>query len=111
MALPAGAALLCSALAQLLTSRDVELPSETICWVVLPALVELTRRWGGKRVASKTLLGRASGAVASTRAWLFALGVAVACLYRAEEQVVVLFVSHPFYHSSGKKENGETGAC
>jgi hypothetical protein len=89
----AGAALLSSALAQYLATRDVELPSETICWVILPALLQLKKRCGSGGATSGKLLGRASSAVASTRAWLFALGVTAACWYRSEEHIVTLFVS------------------
>lgn len=91
----AAAALLCSTLAQWLATRDVELPSETLCWAVLPALVQLTRCLWGNGPAGNTLLGRASSVGASARACLFALGVAAACWYRAEEHIVVLFVSPP----------------
>ena len=104
----AGAALFCSALAQYFTTRNVELTSETVCWVILPALVQLTRRRGSSGATSSTLLGRTSSAMLSTRAWLFALGIAAACWYRAEEHMVVLFVS-PLPNS--EKKYDETGGC
>ncbi|KAK4122997.1 glycosyltransferase family 90 protein [Parathielavia appendiculata] len=87
----AGAALFCSALAQYLTTRDVELASEILCWVILPALIQLKNRYGTTGTTSNTLLVKTPSAVASTRAWLFALGLAAACWYRAEEHIVVLF--------------------
>ncbi|KAK4108034.1 glycosyltransferase family 90 protein [Canariomyces notabilis] len=92
----AGAALLFSALVQYLTTPNVELPSEVVCWATLPAVILLVRRYGSvsRATTSKTLLGtasRASGAVPSTKAWLFALGVGAACWYRAEERIIVLW--------------------
>ncbi|POR39227.1 Uncharacterized protein TPAR_00568 [Tolypocladium paradoxum] len=88
---PAGAALLCAALAQHLVSRNVELPSELLCWAILPALVRVTRRHHRCCGTGNTLLVGASRSVTSPLAFVFALGVAAACWYRAEEHIVVLF--------------------
>jgi hypothetical protein len=113
----AGAALLCSALVQCLITPNVELPSEAVCWAILPAVVLLARRYGSSSGAttSKTLLGTvsgASGAVASTRAWLFALGVGAACWYRAEGRIIVFWVSPPTpLYSSGMESCMLTMGC
>ncbi|KAJ6443584.1 capsule-associated protein CAP1 [Purpureocillium lavendulum] len=90
----AGAALLCCALAQRLSSRDVELSSEALCWILLPFLVRLVGR--GRPLAdelryksARKLPGFAS--TTSNVALLFALAVTAAAWYRAEQHVVVLF--------------------
>ncbi|KND87665.1 hypothetical protein TOPH_07696 [Tolypocladium ophioglossoides CBS 100239] len=86
---PAGPALLCAALAQHLASRDVELVSEAVCWAILPALAKVTRRHG--RCCGTSSTAAASRPLAPRSSLAFALGVAAACWYRAEEHIVVLF--------------------
>ncbi|PNY25269.1 Uncharacterized protein TCAP_04793 [Tolypocladium capitatum] len=89
---PAGAALLCAAIAQHLAARDVEFASEAICWALLPALTKATRwRDGWGRGAGSTAPAL-SWPLASRNSLAFALGVVAACWYRAEQHIVVL---HP----------------
>lgn len=91
---PAAAALFCAALAQHLADRDVELASETVCWAVfaLPALARAAARRYAARHKAAAAAAAASDARPPRGSLVFALGLAVACWYRAEEHVVVLYV-------------------
>ncbi|UNI23308.1 hypothetical protein JDV02_009138 [Purpureocillium takamizusanense] len=93
---PVGAALLSTTLACYVSTPNIELSSEIICWAALVRLVCMRRRRGSHEatsngVTSSGLRRVASTAFVSTRTWLFALGIAAACWYRAEERTVVLY--------------------
>ncbi|KAL3958577.1 hypothetical protein ACCO45_006739 [Purpureocillium lilacinum] len=89
--IPVGEALLSTSLGYYISTPDIELASEIVCWFALAAAIQLSRRRGSNGAISSDIRQIASSAVASTRAWLFALGIAAACWYRAEERTVVLY--------------------
>lgn len=81
----AAATLLCELLTQRLLTRQTELLSEGLAWVLLPALVRAARRRAQDEIAP---LAAASTAATSRRgvagAVLFAAGIAAASFCRAE---------------------------
>lgn len=96
-------ALLASAFAQLLSARSIELHSEIICWIVLPLaahFIKLRRENTGIKFTSLVKPKSGFRDAIQTKSLLFALGVAVACSYRAQERVVALYVSLDFHVSN-----------
>ncbi|XWW96701.1 hypothetical protein V2A60_004678 [Cordyceps javanica] len=83
----AAATLLCELLIQRLLSRQTELPSEALAWLLLPYLVRGGQRSGGRGEnalpATATSIAGGSGKTRSGIA-LFAAGIAVASFCRAE---------------------------
>lgn len=87
----AAAAVICSLVVRSLTSREAEVGSDIVCWVLLPVLfVSWEVRWAHTR--SQRPIHDARGSRISL--WLVAGGIAAACLYRAELDREGLFVSN-----------------
>lgn len=79
----AGAAALCAVLRQHLASAEAEVPSEVLCWAVLPILSTRTVRLNLTN----------SSTASSISLWIAAAAVAVACCYTAEIGMIYLVVS------------------
>ncbi|PWI65414.1 hypothetical protein PCL_07015 [Purpureocillium lilacinum] len=74
-----------------MSTPNIEVLSEIVCWTILAALVQIAGCRGSNGVRSAKHRRVLSRAVVSTRSWLFALGITVACWYRAEERTVFLY--------------------
>ncbi|KAI1125389.1 hypothetical protein F5Y10DRAFT_247096 [Nemania abortiva] len=97
---PAAAALVFGALAYRLSSRQLELASELLCWVLLPVVFSIAkpRRHVDKRAEALPL---ANGLIVETTSgdgrpsaislWLVAVCIAICSLFRAERGLIVLF--------------------
>ena len=90
------AALLCTVLAQGMSSRPWELASETFCWVLLPLLPLVIQRWhvGASRAAASSASSSRSRCHASTASlWTVAAGLVIMVGYASEVGPIWLFVS------------------
>jgi hypothetical protein len=89
----AGAAVLCTLLTQRLSSRQSELCSETVCWMILPTLFKIANR-SNISISTASFYGKPGSQSASSRSlWVFAVGIVIACSYKAEIGKIALFVS------------------
>ena len=88
------AAVLCTLLAQHLSSRRSELWSELVCWLILPALFKVTAR-GDPGREKPTLPGGLKAGTKPSRwsAWIFAASVVISTYSKAEGGVPKLCVS------------------
>lgn len=109
------AAFLAAVATQHLTSRQAEMYSEVLCWMLLPILLKYVRsrlhyaslplygsgkaKSNGDVSASAALSGTGSGS-----SWLFALGIATACFFTAENAVIGFLVSCITRRSKGEKK-------
>ncbi|KAF4996679.1 hypothetical protein FDECE_12331 [Fusarium decemcellulare] len=88
----ASAAIFFTYLTQQISSRRPEIWSEIICWIALPFIF---KQFGRSRSTTPLTSVPFSEAqirkVSSIPQWIFAVAVAVACLYRAESSIVTLF--------------------
>ena len=83
----AGAAVLCTLLTRHLSSREAEIPSETLCWAILPVLFARTIRLDP---------GASNSVASSVSLWTVAANIAAVCCYRAEIGIIYLIVSIQF---------------
>ncbi|CZR51796.1 related to capsule-associated protein [Phialocephala subalpina] len=89
----ASAAVLCTILTQHLSSRQSEVYSEMVCWVLLPFLFTTSKPSNVSTFTRETLHSNPRIHVAySISLWIVAAGVATACCYKAEIGVIGLFV-------------------
>ncbi|KAM5349175.1 hypothetical protein ACJ41O_008998 [Fusarium nematophilum] len=85
----AGAAVLSTTVAQRLSSRRPELFSEILCWILLPILFGISRTSRDRSVLKVTSPTDSGAQPPSSRSqWVVAVGVAAACLYRAESSMI-----------------------
>lgn len=97
----AGAALVFGALACHLSSRPLELTSELLCWVLLPAIFGIAkpRRSADKHAKALPLISGpmtesdGDGSPSAVSLWLVAASIAIVSVFRAERGIIVLFVS------------------
>ncbi|KAI0551742.1 hypothetical protein F4679DRAFT_123584 [Xylaria curta] len=82
------AALVFGALACHLSSRQSELTSELVCWVLLPVVFVIAARY---RHAFQHVTPESNLKPSAISLWLVATGVATCCLFRAEVGLTVLF--------------------
>lgn len=97
-----GAALLCAVLAQYLTASTVpgqefEVISEALCWIILPILFAFSKPadTAKSNLPHYHQTSKASSASIWSHglaSWVVALGVAVACCFKAEIGPIGLFV-------------------
>ncbi|KAI3327296.1 glycosyltransferase family 90 protein [Xylariaceae sp. AK1471] len=93
-----GAALACGALTHYLASRQTELASELLCWVLLPVVFSIAKQHldadkhaKGLPLVNKLSQSRVNGTTSTVSLWLVAISIATCSLFRAEIGVVVLF--------------------
>jgi hypothetical protein len=89
----AGAALLCSALAQYLFTWEAEVYSETLCWIALLGIFKLSEKWDDWSLSQGPNLDHNAQSAPSWVLWTVALCIAVQSVGKSEYGVVVLFVS------------------
>ncbi|KAI0872560.1 hypothetical protein GGS24DRAFT_467193 [Hypoxylon argillaceum] len=95
----AGAALVFGALACHLSSRPLELTSELLCWVLLPAVFGIAkpRRSADKHAKALPLISGlmtesdGDGGPSAVSLWLVAASIAIVSVFRAERGIIVLF--------------------
>lgn len=87
----AGAALLSSVLTQWLVSRESELCSELLAWVLLPMVFRASR----KEPNIDKPLGTEKIPTPALSVWTVTLSIATLCVFRAEIGLVGFFVSSP----------------
>ncbi|KAI1085132.1 hypothetical protein F5B20DRAFT_521105 [Whalleya microplaca] len=84
-----GAALLCSILTQHLSSRQSELYSETLCWMVLPVALKIAKRPDVDKLSKGTAPSSLAAHPASASSlWVVALSIATFCIFKAENGMV-----------------------
>lgn len=88
----AGAALLCSILTQWLSSRQSELCSETLAWILLPVVFGVAKQ----QPDIDQLPGTETRPASTYSLWIVALSIVTLCVFQAESGLVVFFVSSPF---------------
>lgn len=89
----AAAAVLCTVWAERLSSRQAEVASETLCWILLPILVAATQNWPNVAVGEIWGAALSRSHASATASWMVAACLAAACCYKAEIGVIRLFVS------------------
>ena len=87
-----GAALICSLLTQWLSSRQSELCSELLAWILLPMVFRAIKR----QPDVDRLLGTEIKPAPASSLCIVTLSVAVFSVFQAENGLVVFFVSSPF---------------
>lgn len=85
----AGAALLCTVIAQWLYSQKNELYSEILCWMILPVLLRTRKRTGGDTIP---IPNGGKTPVPSRSLWIIAIGIAATSFYKAESKKIILYV-------------------
>lgn len=86
-----GASLFCSLLVQRSFTQQSELPSEIICWTVLPLLSKYTR-WPVTRTVGISDLSDIRP-IPFRSLWVIAAGVTVSSAYKSENGIIELLVS------------------
>lgn len=92
------AALLCSVFAQRLASRQSELWSETLGWVLLPIVFRVVgrRKQDDSKTWGEAPLGNPEPQPATAASlWLVALSIVMFCIFRAEGFMIAFFVRRP----------------
>lgn len=94
----AAAAISCSLLSHHLASRETELHSEVLCWILLPLLSRLSQSAAGTGRLSKPVLdGRSHAASPSSGLlWVLAFCISVAAVFKSENGEIALQVSDTF---------------
>ncbi|KAE8322888.1 hypothetical protein BDV39DRAFT_196350 [Aspergillus sergii] len=88
----AGAALLCSFWTARLGSKQSELYSEILAWMILPTMFKTTRRLQVNKILTRAPLSEPGFQLQSAKSlWIFALGIATVCVYQAENGLVGVF--------------------
>ncbi|KAI8946105.1 hypothetical protein F4801DRAFT_583754 [Xylaria longipes] len=92
------AALVFGALACYLSSRQSELTSELLCWVLLPVVFNIATRCRNAFLHAKLLPSvnslpesAGNGKASALSLWLVAIGIAICSVFRAEAGIIVLF--------------------
>lgn len=94
--------MLCTVLTQHLSSRQSEVCSETLCWIMLPVLFTVARRWDISTISTATLSSDpGSHAASSTSLWIVAAGIATACCYKAEMGMIGFLVGSSSWLKKG----------
>ncbi|KAK8879273.1 hypothetical protein PGQ11_000567 [Apiospora arundinis] len=88
----AAAAISCSLLSHHLASRETELHSEVLCWILLPLLSRLSQSAAGTGRLSKPVLdGRSHAASPSSGLlWVLAFCISVAAVFKSENGEIAL---------------------
>ncbi|KAB8257997.1 hypothetical protein BDV32DRAFT_126530 [Aspergillus pseudonomiae] len=88
----AGAALLCNLWTACLSSRQSELCSEILAWMILPAMFKVVRRLKANKIRTRPPLSEPAHQPQSAKSsWLVALGISTSCVYQAEIGLVGVF--------------------
>ncbi|KAI0465685.1 hypothetical protein F4859DRAFT_500196 [Xylaria cf. heliscus] len=98
----AWAALVFGALACYSSSRQSELTSELLCWILLPVVFHIATRWRNGAQHAKPLPSvnglpevRGDTKPPALSLWLVSIGIAICSVFRAEVGVAVLFPALP----------------
>ncbi|KAE8339936.1 hypothetical protein BDV24DRAFT_164822 [Aspergillus arachidicola] len=88
----AGAALLCSLWTVRLSSKQSELYSEILAWMILPTMFKMTRQLQVNKILTRAPLSEPGFQLQSAVSlWISALGIATFCVYQAENGLVGVF--------------------
>lgn len=85
-----GASALCSVLVQRSFTQQSELPSEIVCWMILPYLSKIAKSLGSDITEHSYTSDNRSDPLKST--WIIAAGLTISSLYKAENGLVELSV-------------------
>lgn len=96
----ASAAILCATLARYLASRQAEVYSEIICWLLLPTLLYITQTEDSPRTITPPN-SAARRPISWNFMWIVALGITLATLYRAEIGDIKLYVKNAYHDMLG----------
>lgn len=90
-------ALLCAILTHHYSSSRSELYSETLCWMILPILFKVTSHADLNTLSKENLtVNYRRRTTSSSTLWLLAGCITTACIYKTENNIIVLFVSNSF---------------
>jgi hypothetical protein len=87
-----GASLFCSLLVQHYSTQQSELPSEILCWAILPILFKFGE-WSRLNVTELSYHYPDIRPTRFTPLWVIAANLAISCTYKAENGMIELSVS------------------
>jgi len=97
------AAVLSTVVAQHLSSRQSEVSSEALCWILLPILFMVANQPKVLTVSREPLASKPTSRYASSRSlWIVAVCVVTACSFKAEIGMIVLLVSYRSKNTRGR---------
>lgn len=88
-----GASIFCSLLVQYAFTQQSELPSEMVCWTILPFLVKFRAIWPEMGGVTGKYMYHHHSEISSL--WLIATSLVISSVYKAENGIIELLVSTP----------------